>query len=1530
MTLRSTTNLVVPKDVQLDRKELKSGFLYFYNKGYVGKEPIFMNRLWLASVFPEIANNPSFGKNPKGLRTWSAYAAKHTHAGFLSLKKVNDLQDPHFVVSVPLAEFNRYNVTEAFERYKMWFTEPAKTGDVYTNESAESLQSRLKDGAESSNVLQQVIPAAEAINNAHLDAKGRHELQQSLLRLRVAFKGSLVVIFADFKVTAPIAQQLTTQSWIEIRAIDLYPLLLQWVAGQFGYTVNTPLAAFPISKIARTLPPVLEGQARIDTNNLTIDPKGLPMWVPAKLDNTSRYEDLYSQVGDKGDGSFGLLDIDSAAELIMEGKDLKPKLPANIPVLIDWVNNKYAYTLSTGMLKIQDLSRFKAADAAHVRNIMKNTWVDWKLISQISAMASSSGVPDVIRFEPSELAAIANVDSIIANKLSSEGGTDVETYYGYAEKFFQNNANDIVTMKDISNTGDEIFRPLSRYFVQAHAAVVANMDAVNARYSVSFVASHMGYLTIWAKYATNLGHVELEANKLCKAAMDQGVDKDWEPPTIPLLSDNKERPIGLLPHQKKVRNLLKDSPDFAILPVQAGGGKSVLAITDVLYEIKANRSQPYLILCPSHLVAQYVKEIVFFTAGKLNAVPINTYTIARNGFERLTKLLEGAPRNTVVVCDYDALRGRQENVCYGTTSVVVYPVIEFLRQFNFGYALLDESHVVKNDSQRTRACMALIADIPKKRLASGTMAHDSPSDLAVQISMLDPTLFGSKEAFNAKFGAKVRGDRVIEWLPGAQQQIMKTIMTRVVVAKAMRKEWAALLPQAEENFFGVNLTHNQQAVYQSILESSLEKMRADAAKGNKTLQKFFAKRGEKIEVPQPGGDEGLNEEADEEAEDAADENAGSDLEALLGFYLARLEQYITAPARDPLGAKLEGEDRRSPKVNKIIERIYVHLKGGFPGKVLVFTNYTESAEEIYEALPPDLKAMAILYVAADKVESGAAFENDASKKIMIGVENSMNTGLNFQHVSRLIRTETVWNPGTLEQGNSRVNRPELKKAERRERIFYDWIVADNTLDITKVSRLISKVIAVAKFENADDPAYEEIPEVDIIPMNVESITEMNNWSLNLQEYGDAYKNYNQVKHDDYKAYREVHGELTMAPIPLAPNPPDAKLLGSVPYTPGLELYGAGELGLVRVDEFLRQDSAAEEGEEGPDEDDAEGIANDKQKRLQESIATIIGQAVHTEFGDGIIKSVMVKSRKLDILLPAGYMVRVSIASAFVITRTTTSTKDIRNQLLKQVGQMPLTTPIDIPGPTFRRDNLGMRRAEKEREAAEKEALKIKQTKLKSLSIELAFNVSNGFLGVTYFVNEKHPEAKNALQALGFRPTPPFAMAQVKTSRQLIKQFNVWEEAGFHLDKSMGNIASAFLDLSKILQGGKIAQGILNFKFSTRNSLKNFFRDEVKPSTSKDLIKPYPMIEDGAAYIVLPLRGQPASVRALKIKAPGVRWSHSEDSLVYYGLDLAATSAKIKEILGAGIQISNIEDLKAEFKKLKKVKIRNSEADEGQL
>lgn len=1230
MNLRPTTNLVVPEHLALDRKALKSRFMFLYTKRYTGSPVVFMTRLWANTLFPSVARDSEFGKGKRRAHL-AEIPERAVSPNYLRVKVQRELG--YVECAVPVYSFSTLAPEEGFkflyEQFiKMRRGHPPKAEAKHIAD-IERLRAMLAARTPENPDL--VWSADQIMREAHHvpDAVSA-QVRQSLVQMRICTKGNLAVVFLDFRITKAEAQQMTTTEWSALREIDIYPMLHQWMHAGFGERGTTPVAAFPISKIAHTLAHHHVENARVNEHLISIGPNGKPYYIPRSIpiEQVIEYEERYTQAGIRADGSYTLVDMTEGSEAQKQGHEPKAKLPRNVPVLVDWVNNKYAHTGAQGLLHVTDLTRHRAAEIPHIRVLMDERKVTTRQLELIIAMGEKAGLTKAQGFVPAESDLVDVKKPVLRGTLKTT--TDPLTWFQFAVDAFEEDEQyvDGVYWSHFLDTGFSAFRPFARYFRAICAAVLKNLPAVYLEYSVRTVSEMLPWLIMVTEYGPRMAELRAADNQLRMTAMTQGEDPDWKVSGIPLL--DAMRKVGLLPHQFKIRNILRDSPLFALLPVQAGGGKSLLLITDILIEILHNRCAPYIVLCPGHLLANYVNEMLYFTGGQMNVIPLSMEAVRVHGIERLQAMLEGAPRNTVVVADYNALMYRQYSVCYGTTPVTVYPIIDFLRQFRFSYAGLDESHKVKNDTGRTQATMCLICDVPKIRLASGTMAHDSPSDMAMQVGAMDPTLFGTKDEFNAKYGEQVSGGRVKIWKPGAQEQIMRKIKSRIVVAGAMRKEWAAFLPTKREWIGGCRLTPNQQAVYDSILEETIQKIE-EAARENSELSRFLGRHDRKA----------MREDAEDYDADAEDnehdEDADTDLSALLRPYLARLEQFLMAPGHDPLGNQLlSGEDRDSPKVKMVLERVAAHLFGGkeidpetgkkvpygpFDGKVLIFTNNVISAEEVWRLAPPELKACGMLYKAQNKVEHGRRFEKMARIRWMVGVEVSMNEGLNFQFVSRICRTEVVWNPGTLKQGNSRANRPELKAQDRRPFVFFDSFTVDNTIDVTKAARLISKVISVAQFENADNPLYHELPTVPVIKMSLDSLLTFNTWEYQseerpgLMEYAKALAAYEKVRDEDYEQYRKAYirkyGEgPAMRPIPIAPTPADMGIMEHVPYTPGANVAGMEKLGLTRIDDYLNQ--VEDDYTSSDDEADSERISGVVDTALSE----LKGRAVHTESGEG--------------------------------------------------------------------------------------------------------------------------------------------------------------------------------------------------------------------------------------------------------------------------------------------------------------------------
>lgn len=1514
LQLKESSKLKLDPALSLSRDQLQSGFIVIYNMSPRWNPGLF-TRLWASAFAPELMARPGAfrGRNASKFVT---ELSKINVTGLLNVKK----EDDHFTVRLPIASFPS---VDHMNRLLATLAQKSKRSKADEMDEAE-IEEDAEDPEDEGEVEVQEIPPEPTPGQAiqvveqfapykanattvlasfkgEMHPRARVGLTQSLIGVEVQQLGERVRVFFTFKITKAEAEYMTNTQWLAIREMDLYAPLQAWSLNYFGSLKRRPPPknAFSVARIARTLPTdPAKITYKINEKGLSIDRNGRLMYLPRDLNDTQRYEDLFLQAGmAPGRSGFQLRDDDPNQPV--------PKLPVNIPVLMDWVNCKFSYTNTSGMLTVQDVSRFQKASPVHINTILKKN-AEPEVLRQLENLITTvEGQP----FKPrdDENYVVDNDGNLVKlddirwkNLLMSE---NLAVYLSKLDTVYKSVTGERIKYEQLAfNSEIPAARAIGRFLTAGIPLVLSKIESVYTRYSVSNVTHNLGYGILLAEYAPKLQEVEAQSNALTEAASNQGVDPDWVAPALPLINNE----VGRLPHQSKIANIMRGSPQFAILPVQAGGGKSLLTITDILQEFKNNQSAPYLILCPGHLIATYVKEIAYFTKGRLNVIPISTYVIRKNGYDRITHMIQHAPRNTVVVCGFDVLRLKGQQICYGTTAINVYPIAELLKQFSFGYCLMDESHYLKNDSARSRAVAALVVDIPKKRLASGTMAHDSPSDLAIQIATLDPTLFGTRDEFNERFAAEdgVKGGRVIEWKPGAQQEIMRIIKSRVVVAGAMRKEWAALLPPVEEQFIPVTLTPAQQRVYNILLAETMEEIQADKA----LMERMKAAS------------------AEEETEEAKkDEDSGEDLASMLKPYLSRIEQFITAPARDKLGnLELQGDDRISPKVHAIAERIRDHITSGQTGKVMIFTNYIASAEEIYAGLPQDLQRRTILYTAGEKIEAAAQFETDNNIIAMVGVENSINTGLNLQFISRLIRVETVWNPGTLEQGNSRLNRPKIarkgKGGEARQKIIYDWIIADRTIDITKISRLISKIVSVAKFDNADDVKYEDLPDLPIIKMDLDSLRDLNDWKDNLVEYAEAYAQYRNILEDDYADYRAKfiakYGDDYLHPIEEAPAPPDAKLMARTPYVPGLELYGQDELGLVRLDIYLKSDDLNEElANEGEEENVDIGTDDGKEAITR----LLIGRRVHTEFGEGFIERIAFAGRRVIVRLTDTTKVPLPMSAVFVETRTSTNGKDLRRQILKMTGELPVDTEPLVPAVGLKNAKL-TKREMRRREAEEQERRAAEQERIASFSVDFNLVTTNGFPGVIFYTEGQDPDLVQALIGLGFRPQPEYHFARMPNALRMKRQIDLWAEKGFHIDEMEDVEQRALYDLYQALLKGFIKTGRNPYTFATRNELRNFYRVNFKPSPDKRALKAFPMVENGVAYICLPTRGQPSSRDAMRYRAPGVNWQPAPPAVAFFDVRPNAVGYVINKVKKAGIQINNIKELYKEFKLMVKMPV----------
>lgn len=1479
LNLRPTTNLTTPSNLILGGDANRSNFLFLYNSLFPVQVPVAYALMAFRGLAPTIMNHPKFGVDRKVIReitspTDKGQAAFRIPKGLMRITKdlAKQGEEPHFRVSLPLFQVD----TRA--GLKMFLTSFMKFSLLTEEDKNTIIGLDVADPQELSN--------EQVVANMAGYPKFQSALRSTNATISVTSNGAFANVFLNVNVKAVEAQQLTTTPFDQIRPADLYSVLLEWAMSQYGFTAKPPKSAFQITKIAQTLPKSEMIRPAVNEEMLTVDGSGHLLMIPRELNKASVYDQRYFDAGFREDGSFQLVNPEDTQEQIKARR-----LPANMPVLVDWANGRFAYTDTNGGLKTLDLTRCRPPNATHLVRWASKP-VGEQQLKQMAGVCRAIGMP---AFKP-DPEAVRTSGAYNHESISQE--EDIVDYIMTLVEHFQDKTGrQAVRWVDLGSGEFPAFNAVYEYFQKAAVLALQNPETIYQTYSVMYAVQTLPFFLLVSYYGQpqRFAEYQTQDNELRKPYFKQQPDPEWKGESLPLAGES----LGQLPHQARIRNQMRDFPRSALLPVQAGGGKTPIIIMDILKFVKANKGFPYLIMCPSHLVAQYISEIAFFTGGKLNAVPVNTASCNTNGLARLTKIIQTAPRNTVVIVDYDVCsRIATDRVVYGTTPVNVYHIVEFLKQFDFQYCALDEAHYLRRASARTESVQRLILDIPYKRLASGTFAHDSVSDLALQLSLIDPTMFGTRDEFNARYGLEVAGGRVKVWRPGAEAEIKAEIKRNMVEARAYRKEWAALLPPAREDLHVVGMSDAQKQAYDALMSDVMEEIK-EKAKANPLLQKWLASQ---------------SGEADkEEQEDVAEADIQAEsLEQLLKKYLARVERFCTAMGRDDWGKlHLSGPDLVSPKINKIIEIIENHVNQGIPGKVIVFANYIWSAQEIYAALPPSIKSRFVLYTAGKKTECMAKFEAEGTIG-MVGVSASMDTGLNLQSASRLIRDGLVWNPGTLEQGDARIGRPQLKKVEKRDYIFYDTVLLDGTIDITKMCRIYSKLLSVSKYDNSDDPKYLKLPDLPVISMKFNSLEEFRHiQDPEVKKFYEGYSDYKYIRDEDYKEYRERYaGEnrMTLEPVEHAPTPKDASILEQAPYIPGYDLAHKDALGLIRLDHFLNENIQVSEGSELDDETGEDDAQSQSEAWVEEANRLVLGARIHTQNGDG--KILKVSPNTVSYVTDTGVRASQRFSTVFLMKKPLKG--GVRKALAAAVG-MQLHVVEDMVGTIRQQKTKTPQRLDKEKLVA--------PPKKESLSIEIWPVLINGFLGLEYTPNSDDDPNIHALQAVGFRASPPYKYAEIKDARHLLNQFKLWADKGMKLDPKMPELNEQFKNLWELLRQGHVRDHIAYVRFAAQAALKNFMRMELKPNNDPTVMRPYPLVENSRAYIVLPVTGQLGSRKAMQYRVPRTKWFDGPSVMQCWTLNIPKSVSVVKSLINSGVQIANIKELERDLKGLKRAPVR---------
>ena len=778
-------------------------------------------------------------------------------------------------------------------------------------------------------------------------------------------------------------------------------------------------------------------------------------------------------------------------------------------------------------------------------------------------------------------------------------------------------------------------------------AVLANWNSIDIPESAKI--QYLGYImVIMAKYLPQ-GRKYQEA--LMASEKVHSPLLDGKPEAQDLTMDNLAGLSKLFPHQVRIfRQMSPDRatdtpPKFVVLQAAVGAGKTAVLLRDILSLIPrfGPKKRAFLPL-KNRLIGQWYNEIKFFSQGRVNPYILSVKSLQRLGvildgkpkvnLKIISRLISTQPKNTIFLVSIGLLRHLGYTKLYAGKKINRYPIAELFREFA-DYVGVDESQFIKNPaSSQTRAINIMAQKAKFKRLASGTVIHNTQKDLIGQIAFFNPRVLKDEEEF---FRLSQAGPEAI------RRQIDKFVMS----TQARKSEWAPYLPRPINNTHIVNLTLKQQDYNNRYMANAVANDDFDfdvaIAKEKERILRLRKKSGIKHT-------DFTKEELDE-IEEAVNSQAASQLN---GHFQA-VELFCAAPDEVvpyvTSSSQPKGNDLISPKVAKIEEIVREHFakpefkaagefykkrfdqwkeetkqyqqtrKGKKPSskpprrgeKVLVFCSRRKTPDHIFRHLSPDIRSKFVTYKAGDAAAL-EAFLYDPNVWGMIATEATINFGLNLQNASRIIRIESVWTPGADEQAKGRIHRPDMKNEfNNRKEVFFDWIITDNTLEVTKAALLQYKILARTIYDEVDSPnarIYQGLMEGLSRPkMSLKYIVQNSNYVMFGMDYNNAYTAMNTQLNKEADSVRRTGIEL----FELDPNKTNAIIPGSekVAYLPpndGIDPHSI--YGTVSPVTIVTYSNTSGDDEDGEGDDDKEVVEE------EEIITLELGNIVQTAYGVG--------------------------------------------------------------------------------------------------------------------------------------------------------------------------------------------------------------------------------------------------------------------------------------------------------------------------
>lgn len=629
------------------------------------------------------------------------------------------------------------------------------------------------------------------------------------------------------------------------------------------------------------------------------------------------------------------------------------------------------------------------------------------------------------------------------------------------------------------------------------------------------------------------------------------------------------------------------------------------------------------------------------------------------------------------------------------------------------------------------------------------------------------------------------------------------------------------------------------------------------------------------------------------------------------------------------------------------------------GKVIVFCRYVRSVKAIYNALPPSLKSIAAQFHGGIKDRwqrledfRTTPFSTETGTQILIAVEQSISEGHNLQMASRIVRVESPWSPGELDQSSSRIFRPDTTGQFRRENVYLDWVLCQGTLEVAKVGRLISRMLDKTKFDEANNSLYDGLRDLDLPPISMSLDTIASTPMLeDIAEYTAAYGMMIHIQAAEFEHMRQTK-PAEMMPIAPTPMPEGSAILDVVPYVEGLKsVPDRHGVGLSKLTSFLQ--------------DEDEEVA----RELRANPKLLVGEYAHTDLGYGVITRVATQKSgdskgpnitRVTIQLANGEEVNTKPALVYLALDVSDATRHLFDDG-KQKGRKKTAKELRNEEREEARAQKAIEReearaakaAKREKEAAKREKAKAKlkkealiagkagkapkipkeapvkrvarakpvEVEEDPLTLDLYPVVYNEFLAVEAAPGE---DDEKDMRKLGFKNLGSYAYTQIK-DKPSFDALLEWLDSKFDMpsatSKRLKSLSEAFLT-------GKGRK--FDIEQAPMAEFKNFYnlahKLAGKGKRGKTELKIYPVIINGALFVNVDLSSNPQFRKHLGKAIPGTRAMKFEeaDSLyIQFFTRVSDVERWLKSLAAQKATVENLDEVKERLSVLK-VKLKQQQ------